>query len=189
MSRGRKINEEGLVRPLEGSAEAKARLVMFLQTLSGRRTIGNAAQELGLSERRVYAMRNRLLQAALDGLEPRPVGRPVIHEAESDRRVAVLEAETRTLRMDLRAAQIREEIALAMPHLIRKATHGKRTNRKRPVKFGPNGVSGVSRRSAKENAAAQTGNADSPGNERCENWNDRYGPAPSPSHVGQGSSV
>src|SRR5262245_36492730 len=76
MTRGRKPAWAELVNRLDGSTVAKARLRALLETLAGRQTVAAACLGLGLSERRFHALRDRILQAGLAGLEPRPAGRP-----------------------------------------------------------------------------------------------------------------
>jgi hypothetical protein len=120
-----------LVEGLEGSAGAKARLVMILEVLAGRRAVAQACARLGLSERRFHALRRGALQAALGGLEPSPLGRPARAPADTDGRAAALEAEVRDLRLELRAAQVREEIALVLPDLLRRRAGGRKATPKR----------------------------------------------------------
>ncbi len=130
MTRGRKSEAADLVGRLRGSDAAKARLIVILETLAGRRTTGQAGATLGLAERRLQSLRRRTLQAALASLEPRPPGRPSRAPVAGAARVAELEATNRELRIDLQAAQVREEIALTMPQLLRgrgaKRGHGRR---------------------------------------------------------------
>jgi hypothetical protein len=114
------------VGKLEGSEAAKARLRAILEALAGRRTVAEVCRWLGVSERRYHALRRRALQGALRGLEPRPAGRRVAALSAGDARVGALEAEVRQLRLDLRAAQIREEIALVMPQLLRRGGRAKK---------------------------------------------------------------
>jgi hypothetical protein len=125
MRRGRRTTGVQLVERLEGSAQAKRRLRLVLETLAGQRTVTAAGQALGISRRRFHALRSEFLQAALDELEPRSVGRPGRNQDEDDR-VAGLEVEIQKLQVELRASQVREEIALAMPHLLRRARTGKK---------------------------------------------------------------
>jgi hypothetical protein len=127
MARGRPPEGAELVDHLSGSTEAKARLRALLETLSGRQTVRQASQALGISVRRLHAMRHALLQEVLDRLEPRPAGRPTQMAAESPS--AGLEAEVCRLRLDLQAARIREEIALAMPHVLNRNSRTKKSPR------------------------------------------------------------
>lgn len=120
-----------LLRRLQGSMAAKERLSAFLAVLAGQQTPATAALDLGVSTRRFRALRSHLLQAALTSLEPQPVGRPSHQSAEVDKAVvADLQNELQDLRIDVRAAQIREEIALAMPHLLRRKRRGKRKTKR-----------------------------------------------------------
>jgi hypothetical protein len=66
MTRGRKLDLTRLLERLDGSAEARARLQVFLEVLAGHRTAAQAALALGLSERRGHDLRCRLLQGALN---------------------------------------------------------------------------------------------------------------------------
>src|SRR5262245_44644317 len=102
MTRGRKPEAARLVRRLDGSDEAKERLAVFLEAAAGTRTAAEAAAGLGLSERRFHALRNHWLQAALASLEPRPLGRPPHRPGRAAGELAALDAQLRSLRLDLR---------------------------------------------------------------------------------------
>ena len=106
-----------IVSHLSGSVHAKRRLKAILQTLSGQLSIPEACRELGIGESRFHAVRNEVLQRALEGLEPRPRGRPPA--PRPDPRIRQLQQQVQSLNLDLRASQIREELAIAMPHLAR----------------------------------------------------------------------
>jgi len=114
-----------IVDQLDGSADAKKRLRLILEALAGERTAQTAGQLLGISRRRFDALRRRFLRLALDSLEPRPPGRQGRKEVE-DGQLATLQAQVQRLQIDLRAAQVREEIALAMPNLLRRRLAGKK---------------------------------------------------------------
>ena len=64
---------------------------------------------------RFHQLRHDFLQDALDGQLPRPLGRPP--RAETDVRIVELEQEVAALRVELHAARVREEIALALPQV------------------------------------------------------------------------
>jgi hypothetical protein len=176
------------VERLAGSAGAKARLGMILEALAGRRTVAQACRALGLGERRFHALRHRALQAALEALEPRPGGRPARQAAGGDWRVAALEAALRDLKFDLRAAQVREEIALAVPHLLRPRGGKKGARRKartrRAGKSGAPGGCGPSRRPA----AGPPGGGARPASATSGGWSAASAPAPSPSAAGRPAS-
>jgi hypothetical protein len=126
-----------LVHHLSGSTEAKRRLHALLDTLSGRQTVREAGRSLGIGVRRLHAMRRAILQELLDHLEPRHVGRPPRSAAAVENPAVALEAEVRRLRLDLQAARVREEIALAMPHVLT------RSAKKRQCSPGRRGASNV----------------------------------------------
>lgn len=119
--RGRKPTGPHLVERLEGSAHAKTRLKVILETISGKRTIPDACQELGIQDSMFHRMRSEVLQTALDRLEPRPLGRPPQLASVEDRRVAELEGENLRLEIELKAAEIRRELAENLPRLGRHA--------------------------------------------------------------------
>jgi hypothetical protein len=138
MTRGRRT-AAALVQQLDGSDEAKARLVMLLDVWAGQQTAVQAVLRFGLSERRFHQLRTQCLQAALTSLEPRPLGRPARRPDDSNGQLAALQNQVQNLRLDLRAAQIREEIALAMPHLHRRGGRSKTAGRKKARKSAASG--------------------------------------------------
>jgi len=139
MMRGRRPNIRRVVHRVQGRADAKARLQALLASLAGMQTVAQACAALGVGERRYYKLRDSFLQAALAWCEPRGPGRPVQlpkSNSASDRRIAELESVLRDLRIDLQAARIREEMALAMPNVMRRAGRFKKgvtRRRRRPA--------------------------------------------------------
>ena len=74
-------------------------------------------------------MRGQVLESALAGLLPGKAGRPKRPTAPSrERRLA---EENEELKEQLWAAQIREELALTMPHVLRRRRAGKKIRRQR----------------------------------------------------------
>jgi hypothetical protein len=118
---GRKPDGPNLADRLDGPDESKRRLKVILETISGQRTIADAAAEIGVGEARFHELRNQVLQAALAALEPRPAGRPAQPRADQDPRIAELEAQVRELDLENKASHVREQIALTMPHLLKRA--------------------------------------------------------------------
>lgn len=118
---GRKPLGPGLVHHLEGSEHAKLRLEVILETIAGRWTVAQACQKLDIGEAMFHRLRNRVLQAGLAHLEPRPLGRPPQSSTTDPQHVATLEDEVRELTDQLSIAQVRLEIAQTMPHLLRDA--------------------------------------------------------------------
>jgi hypothetical protein len=117
--RGRKPTGSKLVQRLAGSQHAKTRLKIILETLAGKLTIPDACEELGIQETMFHRLRAEVLQTALDRLEPRPRGRPPRVVSPEDQRVVDLQAENRQLQIELRAAEIRRELAEHLPRLAK----------------------------------------------------------------------
>ena len=149
--RGRKPTGPNLVERLEGSERAKARLKIILETLSGQRTIPDACDELGIQESMFHRVRSEVLQTALSRLEPRPLGRPPQRPPPHDLRVAELEEENLRLHIELKAAEVRRELAEKLPRLAKpqnanpaakpgKKTTGRATNRRLCRKRFPRGA-------------------------------------------------
>jgi hypothetical protein len=118
MARGRPSKGPKLADKLDGSEQARRRLRVILETVAGERTVGEACDELGVSESAFYALRTKMLSSALESLEPKPAGRKRPEKTEADERIEELEAEVGRLQIHLRASQTREEIALVMPHIL-----------------------------------------------------------------------
>jgi len=85
---------------LKGSKQAKASLVVILETLSGACTTGEAAERLSVSLSRYYQLETRALQGMLTALEPRPRGPRKTKDAE----IRALKAEKREVERALRRA-------------------------------------------------------------------------------------
>jgi hypothetical protein len=132
MTRGRPPLGAAIVDRLEGSPQAKHRLRIILRTFSGEITALQACQELGIGETRFHDLRNEVLQYTLQALEPKPVGRPPLQVGPQDAQVAQLQQDVEDLRISLQAAQIRQELAAAMPHAI---GHPDKARRRRGKKY------------------------------------------------------
>ena len=119
MAAGRPPEGPQHVNRLEGDDEAKRRLRVVLETLSGTKSIEEACDELHVSASRFHEMRREALQSALDGLAPGASGRPRRPEPDADpERLSTLEDQNRELQAELLASMVRTEIALALPHLF-----------------------------------------------------------------------
>lgn len=129
--RGRPSSGADLATGTEGSDQAHRRLKVMLETLSGQKKIADACEELGIGEAQFHKLRHKMMAGALASLEPAAAGRPAGEKAQTDERVTAMQEEIRQLRIELRASQIREEVALLMPHLIKVPEVGeKKRNRK-----------------------------------------------------------
>ena len=129
MPRGRPPKGPELVLSLDGSDLAKLRLKVILQTLAGELSVSAACSTLNISEARFHELRAELLQAAVSHLEPRPKGRPPENSPQDAAAINALKAQNQELKIELRAAQIREEIALVMPHILKPSTPAQKLGR------------------------------------------------------------
>lgn len=131
MSRGRPPAGPRLVDGLEGSEAAKERLRVVLQTVAGELSVLEACARLSVSEARFHELRAEVLQMALQHLEPKPAGRPARQPHPQAAEMATLKEQIQELKIELRATQIREELALLMPGVLkpRKQTRAERHKR------------------------------------------------------------
>jgi len=136
MARGRPPLGAGLIEHLEGSDQAKARLKAILETVSAKRTIPDACQELGIGESAFHKIRQKVLQSALGELEPAQLGRPPAQRTGDDPALAQMQEELTELRLQLQAARVREEIAVAMPHLLKPGDESPKKGAKRHGRKG-----------------------------------------------------
>ena len=103
------------VEHLEGSDKAKERLRVILETMMGKWRVHEACVRLGICEQRFRQLREALLQAALEGIEDQPAGRP--RRPEQPAETAGLRRQLESLERELQVAQVREEVILALPHV------------------------------------------------------------------------
>jgi hypothetical protein len=116
--RGRRIEGPKTVEGMDGSERAKQRLEVILETISGSKSITDACTELGIGRSAFYDLRQKALQYALDAMEPGLPGRPRTAADPEEERVSELEQELTDLKIELEASRIREELAIAMPHVL-----------------------------------------------------------------------
>lgn len=116
-----------LVHHLDGSERAKRRLEVILATISGQMTVDEACNRLAIKPSRFYKMRNEVLEASLEYLEPRPMGRPAHVETAEEARCTELQQQVEQLQTELKLSQVREELARTMPHMAEERTAQKKT--------------------------------------------------------------
>ena len=116
------------------------RLAVILETLAGHQSVTEACGLLGIGERHFHSLRLQVLQHMLQGLEPRALGRPGRPRQIEPAAIAAMQEELRTARIDLQAAQIREEIALAMPQLFHRQARKKAHRKTRRRRHNGNGT-------------------------------------------------
>ena len=121
----------GHVDRIEGPADLKDRLRAVLATMTGEMTVDEACEHLGVGGSRLHEMRRQALEGALVGLVPGRAGRPPAGIGAKPDREYALEQRVRELEADLHGALVRSELALAVPHLFRRAAK-KNSRRKRP---------------------------------------------------------
>ena len=132
---GRKPLGPKLVHHLDGSERAKERLEVILETVTGKLTISEACGLLGIEEAMFFRLRMQALEAALCRLEPRPAGRPRRSSSPESERIVELEREVEDKELELKAADVRVEVAQAMPHVVRDDGLKKTPQRKRRQKL------------------------------------------------------
>ena len=131
MARGRRPGAAQLVEALDGSAQAKRRLQVLLETFSGKRNVPQACAALGIGQAMFYKLRSRWLQQALESLEPRAPGRPRKPQVPEVERAEELALRVKHLERELKAAQVREQLAIALPHVVSGGTTGGKKNARR----------------------------------------------------------
>ncbi|HEV3257184.1 MAG TPA: helix-turn-helix domain-containing protein [Gemmataceae bacterium] len=119
--RGRKPSGPEYVERLQGSAKAKERAKVILETLAGQLSVQEACSWLGIGEAFFNRLRMRFLNGGVPALEDRPAGRRPRKVSAEEEQIRKLETDLQQTRLDLQAAQLREEIALTMPHLLQKS--------------------------------------------------------------------
>jgi hypothetical protein len=115
---GRKPAGPQIAQRLEGSSVAKQRLEVILKTIAGRLTVPEACQRLEIGVSRFHQLRNQTLQATLESLEPRPLGRPAKPTSPDQVEIDELQAELRRLHGELELAQVQLSLARIHPGLI-----------------------------------------------------------------------
>jgi hypothetical protein len=121
--------------PEPGSAAGRKTATAILEVLGGERSPTEAAEALGVSLPRYYAIEARALAGFLAGCEPKPTGRRVSPEREVER----LRRENTRLTRDLARQQALARTAAraagltAQPASSKACKDGKRRKRRRPM--------------------------------------------------------
>lgn len=134
---GRKVNPKKLIENTDASATAKRQLEVIFEVLAGKRTVPEACEELAISEATFHRLRDQVIQGALDGLAPKPLGRPAKPDEGPSQRERELEEANERLKEELQMQRVRTEIAFVAPHLL---TSQKKRGKKGKSQelFGPN---------------------------------------------------
>jgi hypothetical protein len=118
---GRKPFRLKHLKKLAVSPSARRRLEWLLKSLGGECTVPEACAALGINESRFHKLRSNWLQASAASLEPARPGRRAKVESPEAGQIAALEDKIRELEVQLRAAEVRAELAQALPHVVRAA--------------------------------------------------------------------
>ncbi|HVI53174.1 MAG TPA: hypothetical protein VM661_18350 [Candidatus Sulfotelmatobacter sp.] len=137
--RGRQPAGPDYVDKLTASQTAKERLKEVLETMVSEGRVLEACARLGICEQRFHQLRQEAMEGALAALEPGVPGRPVQTTSPEQDRIRALEEEVAALKVELRAAKAREEIALALPRVVKVAEEkqSEKKTRGRPRKKPP----------------------------------------------------
>jgi transposase len=135
--RGRPHEGAELVDKLDDcSEEARQRLKVIFQTLAGVFTVEEACEILNIQRSAFYKLRGQFIENAVQLLEPKTPGRKkklvTPQQVENQR----LRDENERLKFELKAQQLREEIGILMPHLLKgdRASAAKKTKKKRQAR-------------------------------------------------------
>ena len=129
--RGRKPSGPEYVQRLQGSAKAKKRAEVILATMSGRLSVQEAYQQLGVNEAYFNRLRLKFLRGGLPALEDQPAGRRRRPVAAATQQIEALQKALGAAQLALRAAEVREEVALTMPQLLRQPVDAEKKTRRR----------------------------------------------------------
>jgi hypothetical protein len=115
MPAGRKpLSIADQVDRLAGSPVAKARLRVILANLAGQKSVADACADLGIEESWFFDLKHESLERWVKTLEPGSPGRPPSAEQTPDQQqIAKLEEKVERLELELKAAQLRAELARA----------------------------------------------------------------------------
>jgi transposase len=129
---GRKPLGPALVEHLPGSARAKERLQVILQTIAGTLTVSEACDRLGIGEAMFHRLRAGVLEAGIAHLEPRPMGRPPAGVSPHQEELSAMQERLKEFESELHLAHVRQEIAQILPHVVDHDAAGKKTTAVQP---------------------------------------------------------
>jgi hypothetical protein len=111
---GRKPVGPALAERVSASEQARTRLKVLLETITGAKTMEQACRALSIQKTQLFKLRIRVLEAAAAALEPQPIGRPPQRVGPQAARIAALEAQIHELKLELEASRVRVELAQAL---------------------------------------------------------------------------
>ena len=121
-----------LVHRLNGSADAKHRAQIILETIAGTRSIEDAGMALDCNTAYVHRLRDQLLDGMIAAAEPRIPGRKPAPPPTADQQAAVLAAalsRASDAEVALELERCRTELALVLGSRLKKNANPKRRRR------------------------------------------------------------
>jgi hypothetical protein len=118
--RGRHAIGPEIAERVTGSAQARQRTRVVLETIAHIKRVTEACAELGICEQRFETIREEIIQGSVTAAEPGHAGRPRQEESAADARVAELEREKAVLIAENQALRVRVELAEGLPRLAGK---------------------------------------------------------------------
>jgi hypothetical protein len=101
------------VGKVQGDEVSKWRVAVIFSTMPATRTVAEACRELGIGATHFDNLRTQALTGAVDGLLPRPIGRPRRH-ATTAVDVEALQRENEDLRRENARLRTQLEVAAAL---------------------------------------------------------------------------
>jgi transposase-like protein len=102
------------VAKVQGDEVSKWRVAVILSTMPATRTVAEACHELGIGQTHFGNLRTQALQGAVEGLLPRPIGRPRHATLLTAREVDDLQRENEVLRRENELLRTQLEVAVAL---------------------------------------------------------------------------
>ena len=118
--RGRHAIGPEIAERMTGSAQARQRARVVLETIAGTKRVTEACAELGICQQRFEAIREEIIQGSVTAAERGHAGRPRKDVSATDAEVARLNEELAETRAKLQAAEIRADLAAGLPRLAGK---------------------------------------------------------------------
>lgn len=134
---GRRSEGSRLVYRVAGSPDAQRRGEVLLDLLACRLSIQAAGDRLGLGQARVNLLRQKIVQAVVLTLEPRPAGRPAKATDDRDRELQQLRTRVAELEHEVKVLELKTELNSVIRMTPGASASGKKTKqprRERPRK-------------------------------------------------------
>ena len=119
--RGRHAIGPQIAERVDGSALARARMQVILETIAGTKPVKDACAELDICEQMFERLRQKAIQAGVEALELKSAGRPPKSSSPSDEQITELKERVAELEVELQAATLKAELAATLPRLASNA--------------------------------------------------------------------